>query len=116
MISLAKGRRSHSSSGDASSQGPSKWKRDSGNSSSLKVPAKEGASNKQGPGEAEHIDLQGLTVAGGQPYLQCSACSQEVAAESAGPSQGCRSAGEVDRRKRWREVTVSSKWWSEELA
>ena len=31
--------------------------------------------------------------------------------ESAGSSQGCRSSGEVDRRKRWREMTVSSKRW-----
>ena len=48
----------------------------------MKVPTNEGASSKQGPGEAEHIDLQELTVAGDQPYLQCSVCSQGVEAES----------------------------------
>lgn len=81
-VSLAKGQRRHSSSGDKRSRGPSKWKTDSRSSSSLKVPAKEGASSKQGPGEAEHIDLQELTVAGDQPYLQCSVCSQGVEAKS----------------------------------
>lgn len=97
MISLAKGRHRHSSSGDASSQGPSKRKRDFRSSSSLKVPAKEGANSKQGPGEAERIDLQGLTAAGDQPYPQGSVCSQEVEAESAGLSRA------ADQQGRWKE-------------
>ena len=39
-------------------------------------------SSKKGPGEAEHIDLQELPVAGDQPYLQCSVCTQGVEAEN----------------------------------
>ena len=114
-VSLAKGRCRRSSSGDTPSQGPSKWKTDFRSSSSFKVPAKEGPLHRQqqeGPrwGWAHRFTR---TPSGRWPALSpvFSMHPRSRSRESAGSSQGCRSAGEVDRRKRRREITVSSKWW-----